>query len=42
MVQLEIVSAGEIVHVLGDAPKPPRVLNRLKGVAVCHELASAD
>jgi hypothetical protein len=37
-VQLEIVSAGEVVHVIGHAPEPLRILKRLRAIAVCHEL----
>ena len=40
--QLEIISAGEIVHVVGDAPEPLRALKRLKAVAVCYEIVCAD
>jgi hypothetical protein len=42
VVQLEIVSAGETVHVIGHAPEPLRVLKRKKAVAICHEPARAD
>jgi hypothetical protein len=41
LVQLEIVSANEIVHVIGHAPEPLRILNRMGAIAVCHELTSA-
>jgi hypothetical protein len=42
VVQLEIVSPGETVHVIGHASEPLRVLKRKKAVAVCHEPARAD
>ena len=35
-VQLEIVSRGEIVHVIGQANDALRILKRLRAVAVCH------
>ena len=41
LVQLEIVSAGETVHVIGHAPEPLRMLKRIGAIAVCHELTSA-
>lgn len=34
--QLEIVSAGEMVHVIDDAAELPRVLKRLKAIAICN------
>ena len=36
IVQLEIVSAGEIVHVVSDATAPLRALKRRKAIVVCH------
>jgi hypothetical protein len=35
-VQLEIVSAGETVHVVGEATEPLRILKRLGANTVCH------
>jgi hypothetical protein len=40
-VQLEIVSAGEIVHVIGYAPEPLRILKRLRAIAICHDVEDA-
>jgi hypothetical protein len=42
LVQLEIVGAGEVVHVLGEATEPLRVLKRLKAVVVCHETVCVE
>lgn len=42
LVQLEIVSAGEIVHIIGDAPEPLRALKRRKAVVVSYEMVCAD
>lgn len=36
IVQLEIVSAGEIVHVIGEATEALRVLKRRKAAVVCY------
>jgi hypothetical protein len=41
LVQLEIVSVGETVHVTGQAPEPLRMMKRIGAIAVCHELTSA-
>jgi hypothetical protein len=31
------VSAGEVVHVIGRAREPLRILKRLRAIAVCHD-----
>jgi hypothetical protein len=36
LVQLEIVSRGEIVHIIGNTREALRVLKRQRAVAVCH------
>jgi hypothetical protein len=36
LVQLEIVSRGETVHVIGQANDALRILKRVRAVAVCH------
>ena len=41
LVQLEIVSRGQIVHVIGHAPEPLRVLKRIRAIPVCHAEAVA-
>jgi hypothetical protein len=41
LVQLEIVSAGEIVHVIGHAPEPLRKLKRIGAIAICHQATQA-
>ena len=38
--QLEIVSAGETVHLIGRPREPLRVLKRLRAIAVCHPLST--
>ena len=41
VVQLEIVSAGETVHVVGYAPEPLRVLKRRSAICICYEVEGA-
>jgi hypothetical protein len=40
--QLEIVSPGEIVHVIGTAPAPLRALKRRKAIVVSHDIRRAS
>jgi hypothetical protein len=34
--QLEIVAAGETVHVIGQAREALRIVKRIRAIAVCH------
>jgi hypothetical protein len=40
--QLEIVSEGEVVHVLGEAPEALRALKRRNAVVVFYDIVRAD
>jgi hypothetical protein len=39
LAQLEIVAAGETVHLIGQAREARRIVKRQRAVAVCHPIA---